>query len=430
MTQRPGMAIGIDIGTSGVRAVAMDAAGRIAATAAARLADITDDHRDPQAWRIAFERTLDALLAAVDPAAVGCLCVDGTSGTVLAVDASGWPMAEPLMYHDPVRDADVLTLIARLAPRESAAHGATSGLAKALVFARLPGVAHVMHQADWIASQLSGRLDLTDENNALKTGYDPLRREWPEWVAATGIKPGLLPQVLPAGARMGSVSKTAAKRFGLTETATVMAGTTDGCASFLATGASRPGEGVTALGSTLTVKVLSREPLFAPEFGLYSHRLGDMWLAGGASNTGGNVLRHFFDEARLAELTELIDPATDLGLDFYPLLQAGERFPINDPDLAPRMEPRPGKDHHFLQALLEGMAGIEALAYQRLGVLGAPDLVSIRTVGGGARSAAWRAIRQRKIGVPLLQARSDEAAAGTALLALGAFTTTGEDTGR
>ncbi|MCX6875633.1 MAG: FGGY-family carbohydrate kinase [Verrucomicrobia bacterium] len=423
MTQRPGIAIGIDVGTSGVRAVAMEASGRITATAATRLADITADHRDPQAWRIAFERTLEQVLAALDPAAVACLCVDGTSGTLLAVDASGRPLADPLMYHDPVRDADVLTKISRLAPRESAAHGATSGLAKALVLARLPGVAQVMHQADWIASHLSGRLDLTDENNALKTGYDPVRREWPEWIAATGIKPGLLPRVLPAGARMGAVSKAAAKRFGLAETAAVMAGTTDGCASFLATGATRPGEGVTALGSTLTVKLLSREPLFAPQFGLYSHRLGDLWLAGGASNTGGNVLRHFFDDARLAELTDLIDPASELGLHYYPLLKAGERFPINDPDLAPRMVPRPDQDHHFLQAMLEGMAEVEALAYQRLGELGAPALVSIRTVGGGARSAAWRGIRQRTLGVPLLEARSDEAAAGTARLALGFFTT-------
>jgi hypothetical protein len=422
MTQRQGLAIGIDVGTSGVRAVAMDATGRIAAQAATPLADITADHRDPHGWRTAFERTLDQVLAAVDPAAVTRLCVDGTSGTVLAVDASGRPLAEPLMYNDPVRDADILTVIARLAPRASAAHGATSGLAKALLFARLPGVAHVLHQADWIASHLSGRLDLSDENNALKTGYDPLQRVWPEWIAATGIKRELLPRVLPTGATMGPVSPAVVKRFGFCATAAVMAGTTDGCASFLATGASRPGEGVTALGSTLTVKMLSRAPLFAPEFGLYSHRIGNMWLAGGASNTGGSVLRHFFDDARLVELTELIDPATDMGLDYYPLVQAGERFPVNDPDLAPRLEPRPAEDHHFLQAMLEGMAGIEALAYQRLGELGAPELLSIRTVGGGARSAVWSAIRQRRIAVPLLQARTDEAAAGTALLALGTFT--------
>ncbi len=422
MTDR-GLAIGIDVGTSGVRAVAMDPSGRIAANAATRLADITNDHRDPEGWRIAFERTLEIVLEEVDRAEVSSLCVDGTSGTVLAVDADGRPLAEPLMYNDAVADADILAVIARLAPRASAAHGATSGLAKAMVFSRLPGVSRVVHQADWIAGQLSGRFDLSDENNALKSGYDPVKREWPGWIAETGMKPGLLPRVLPAGARMAAVGPAAARRFGLTESAAVMAGTTDGCASFLATGASRPGEAVTALGSTLTVKILSREPLFAPEFGLYSHRIGDMWLAGGASNTGGNVLRHFFDDARLAELTALIDPGTDPGLDFYPLLKPGERFPINDPNLNPRMEPRPAHDHRFLQALLEGMAGIEALAYQRLGGLGAPALTSIRTVGGGAGNPAWSWIRQRRMTVPFPAARSEEAAAGTALLALGAFST-------
>ena len=61
---------------------------------------------------------LDQVLGAVDPAAVTRLCVDGTSGTVLAVDASGQPLAEPLMYDDPVRDAGILALIARLAPRD------------------------------------------------------------------------------------------------------------------------------------------------------------------------------------------------------------------------------------------------------------------------------------------------------------------------
>ncbi len=427
--KKSNLAIGIDVGTSGVRAVAMDASGRIVANAATRLADITNNHRDPQGWRIAFERTLDQVLEEVNRADVSWLCVDGTSGTVLAIDANGQPLAEPLMYSDAVPDAEILSLIARLAPRESAAHGATSGLGKALMFSSLPGVAHVLHQADWIAGQLTGRFDLTDENNALKTGYDPVKREWPAWISETGMKPGLLPHVLPAGARMAAVSPAAVMRFGLTESATIIAGTTDGCASFLATGASQPGEAVTALGSTLTVKILSSEPLFAPEFGLYSHRIGNMWLAGGASNTGGNVLRHFFDDAQLVELTTLINPESDLGLDFYPLLKPGERFPINDPNMSPCMEPRPDSDHQFLQALLEGMAGIEALAYQRLGELGAPALSSIRTVGGGSGNPVWSRIRQRKMAVPFPEARSEEAAAGTALLALGTFSM-GDETKR
>ncbi|RVC71805.1 carbohydrate kinase, partial [Mesorhizobium sp. M4A.F.Ca.ET.022.05.2.1] len=56
--------------------------------------------------------------------------------------------------------------------------------------------------------------------------------------------------------------------------------------------------------------------------------------------------------------------------------------------------------------------------YRRLAELGSPKLTSVRSVGGGAANAAWTAIRQRKLGVDFVPALSDEAAAGTARLAL------------
>ena len=110
-------------------------------------------------------------------------------------------------------------------------------------------------------------------------------------------------------------------------------------------------------------------------------------------------------------------PETPTGLDFYPLPAPGERFPINDPALAPRISPRPTGDAVFLQALLEGIAAVEALGYRRLAELGAPALRSVRTVGGGARNAAWTRIRERLLGVPLREPLSAEAAVGSALIA-------------
>lgn len=80
-----------------------------------------------------------------------------------------------------------------------------------------------------------------------------------------------------------------------------------------------------------------------------SHRLGDAWLVGGASNTGGAVLRRFFNDAQLAELTPRMDASRPTGLDYYPLTAPGERFPVNDPGLQPRLEPMPADDAVFLQ---------------------------------------------------------------------------------
>jgi sugar (pentulose or hexulose) kinase len=410
--------LGIDLGTSGARAVLMDARGDVVAQAGRRLADLGDDPRDPGLWWQAVSDALDRTLAEVDRDRVRALAVDGTSGTLLAIDPQGRPLARPLMYSDKVDDAGVLEAIAARAPAESAAHGATSGLAKLIVLQRAATPWKVVHQADWVAGRLSGRFDVSDENNALKTGYDPVSRRWPEWIRETGADMALLPDVAVPGQATGTISAEAAARFGLGPQTIVAAGTTDGCASFLATGASAIGDGVSALGSTLTVKLMSPEPIFAPAYGIYSHRMGDLWLAGGASNTGGLVLAAHFASDRIARLSQEIDPETSTGLDYYPLNGPGERFPIADPALAPRMTPRPDDDATFLKAMLEGIAGIEELAYRRLAELGGPALGSLRSVGGGAANPAWTHIRQRLLGVPFLQPKSEEAAAGAARLAM------------
>ncbi|WP_137930689.1 FGGY-family carbohydrate kinase [Mesorhizobium comanense] len=412
------LVVGIDIGTSGARAVAMRQDFSIAGQAAVRLDRFGQNPREPLIWWQAVQAALAELLTGIDRTAVRAVAVDGTSGTLLPVDSDGRPLAEPLMYNDKVDDADILAIIAREAPEASAAHGATSGLAKALRFQHLPGISRMLHQADWIAGNLSGRFDVSDENNALKTGYDVEARHWPDWIAATGMRMDLLPRIVEPGDVTGPLSATVADLFGLSRDVAVVAGTTDGCASFLATGAAAVGDGVTALGSSLTIKILSDRPISAPRFGIYSHRLGDMWLAGGASNSGGKVLAQHFPLARIIELSAAIDPTTETGLDYYPLGTPGERFPIADPALPPRLSPRPASDADYLKAMLEGMASIEALGYGRLAELGAPALTSVRSVGGGAANPAWTAIRQRKLGVAFLPALSDEAAAGTARLAL------------
>jgi sugar (pentulose or hexulose) kinase len=412
------LVIGIDIGTSGARAVAMRPDFSIAGQSAVRLDRFGQNPRAPSTWWQAVQAALTELLSGIDRTAVRAIAVDGTSGTLLPVDAAGRPLTEPLMYNDKVDDADILAAVAREAPDASAAHGATSGLAKALLFQHLPGIAAVLHQADWIAANFSGRFDVSDENNALKTGYDVEARRWPDWIAATGMRVDLLPHVVEPGDVTGTLTAAAAELFGLPRDVVVVAGTTDGCASFLATGATTAGDGVTALGSSLTIKILSDRPISAPRFGIYSHRLGDTWLAGGASNSGGKVLAQYFPLARIIELSAAIDPTTQTGLDYYPLGASGERFPIADPTLPPRLSPRPADDADYLKAMFEGMAAIEALGYRRLAELGAPALTSVRSVGGGAANPAWTDIRRRKLGVDFLPTLSDEAAAGTARLAL------------
>ena len=178
---------------------------------------------------------------------------------------------------------------------------------------------------------------------------------------------------------LGPLHPDTAALLGLPPETQVRAGTTDGVAAFLAAGAHAPGHGVTSLGSTLVLKLVSDRPVFSPAHGVYSHRLGDLWLTGGASNSGGAVLAQYFSADELRALTPLLKPDVPTGLDYYPLPGTGERFPVNDPALAPRLSPRPADRVVFLQGLLEGIARIEARGYELLTELGAPRLTALWT---------------------------------------------------
>jgi D-ribulokinase len=418
------LVLGVDLGTSGVRCCAVDESGHLVGMAAVPMAPPRQlgatVEQDPAVWWEATVMAIRSLGQSLDLAAIRRIAIDGTSGTLLLIDANGCPRSPGLMYND-ARSVTAAACIKAVAPSESGAYGASAALAKLLHLMSgnvTPDVRHAVHQADWIAGRLVGRFGVSDENNALKLGYDPMAREWPQWLDALGVSRRLLPTVLMPGSLLGLLNRSSAGELGLTPGIEVRLGTTDGVAAFLATRATTLGDAVTSLGSTLVVKLLSDRPLFAPAQGVYSHRLGDRWLAGGASNSGGAALLVHFTPERIAELTAQLQPNHPTGLDYYPLPAPGERFPIADPALPPRVSPRPQDDTEFFQGLLEGIAGIEALAYGRLRDLGAPPLRRVITIGGGARNSSWQVIRERRLGVPVTVAECEEPAYGTALLAL------------
>jgi sugar (pentulose or hexulose) kinase len=414
--------LGIDFGTSGCRSCVIDTAGEIqAGTRTALPAPERNGsavEQDPALWWSALAENLDALATQVPMAAIEAIGLDGTSSTLLCCDAAGIPLAPALMYND-ARATAAARQIAASAPQDSAAHGPSSSLAK-LLWQRGTragkAATHALHQADWLLGRLSGRYGISDENNALKLGYDIVNRCWPDWLAALDIPQALLPDVVPAGQAIGTPDAAACARWGFTPQTCIVSGTTDSTASFIATGA-QPGEAVTSLGSTLVLKVLADRPVFEPAYGVYSHRLGDRWLVGGASNSGGAVLKQYFSDADIARLTTQLQPDTPTGLDYYPLVSPGERFPVNDPRLAPRLAPRPADDAVFFQGILEGIARIELEGYRRLAALGTPWPERILTTGGGAANRGWCRLRAALLGVPVVAASHQAAAYGSALLA-------------
>lgn len=427
--------LGIDLGTSGCRIIAIDThctiQGQSSRVLPAPLRNGDAVEQDPQLWWSAVQETLHDLLNSMsekNAERIRAIAVDGTSATLLLTDDAGRPLCPALMYHD-ARSTHQAAQIKRIAPPESGAHGATSALAKLLYLHQqfVPEYIkatprHAVHQADWVMGQFSGHFGISDENNALKLGYDAVKREWPTWLDNLGINKKLLPEVLPPGTPIGTITTQIQREFGLSPGTQVVTGTTDSTAAFLATGAHSTGEAVTSLGSTLVIKIISPKPIFAPTYGIYSHRLGDLWLAGGASNSGGAVLLQYFTQDQLTAMTPQLQPAQATDLDYYPLRVPGERFPVCDSTFAPRLTPRPADDLQFFQGMLEGIARIEQQGYHRLVESGAPYPTVIYTAGSGARNRAWQEIRQRMLNnVPIHTAKQQDAAYGAALLAKGVF---------
>jgi len=448
--------LGVDIGTSGVRGCIVKksfSSSRVTETIiceeAVEMPSATKDinnsiSQDASIWLNAVNQLFIRLATNFQLDTITHLVLDATSSTVLLTDQAGNPLSKALMYNDAqsIGHATKISEKIKLSKEFSGAQGASSTLAKVMtLLEQNKDINHpvISHQIDFINHYLCGAINITDENNALKLGYNSIHQAWPNWVKSILTTKNdciQLPTVVKPGSLLGKILPDIAKQFGFKENLKVMAGTTDSIAGFLAAGAMQPGDSVSSLGSTLAIKAVSEKPIFNNKYGLYSHRLGDFWLVGGASNSGGRVVLDFYSVDELKELTAKISaqqieqylktnpPA------FYPLRQVGERFPIADSNLKPILPNKPTclfshingsesclRQHTlFLLNILFGITHIEKLAYSKLSELGLVELKRVFTVGGGAKNQPWMKLRELQLNAELSIAKHTQAAYGVTKL--------------
>lgn len=417
----PALALGVDFGTSGVRLALVNRAGD---TLHEQATPYPGPFEHPEAWRQGFLQLLLQVPLELKQQ-IRVLALAGTSGTLLLCREDGTLLSDGLDQALPYHQAcagqlpEVRRLLGGAGPHPAAQ--ASGSLARALALLdracelATPGPFLIRHQADWLMGWLLGCWHWGEEGNNLRLGWDLASQAWLGSLAQAPWS-SALPQIVPSGSVLGPVAPEVAGDLGLSPECQVVAGTTDANAAVLAADPA-PEEGITVLGSTLVLKQFVPEPIQGA--GLSCHRVNGRWLVGGASNTGAALLSRYFNSTMLEELSRQMDPEVGTGLQLRPLLGRGERFPVEDPHLEPILEPRPVSDARFLQALLEGITTIEQQGWQRLLELGAPPIRRIITLGGGARNAQWRRLRQRVLGLPILNRPNLSAARGMALLAQG-----------
>ncbi|MEO8851391.1 MAG: FGGY family carbohydrate kinase [Allobranchiibius sp.] len=424
---------GIDVGTQGVRASVVSAAG---VTLGAGAAPITSDHRDgrrhgqdPQQWWSALCSAVRDALAESGQVQITAVAIDATSGTVLVEHADGSPAGPALMYddtraHEFAERAQVTgeQLWSSLGYRIQPAWA----LPKIMWLqdaGALSSGDRVVHQSDHLVRRLVGSVVPTDTSHALKTGVDLGAAQWPTQIfEQLDIPLSILPEVALPATEVGTVSARAASETGLTKGAAVRLGMTDGCAAQIAAGALSDGHWSSALGTTLVVKGSTKELVLDPTGAVYCHRHPDGgWLPGGASSSGAGALRDAFTGGQ--DLDALTERAADLGViggATYPLVGSGERFPFVAPDATGFISDRADSDAAKFAAICQGIAYVERLSYDVLASLGADTSGPVSFTGGPTRNDWWNQLRCDLLGRPAQVPRQPHPSTGMAMLAAAA----------
>ncbi|WP_217602194.1 FGGY-family carbohydrate kinase [Chitinophaga sp. GbtcB8] len=423
--------IGIDVGTQGARVVLMDATGQLLGNREEHfpLSGNMREEQSPAGWWDACLACLHGLLRepSLQPyrQQIRAIAVTSTSGTIIPINHQRQPLHNAIMYSDGRQAAAGKICHAaamRYHPQGYTSFNTSSGLSKMLWFVQqYPGQVKALykfiHAADYITGQLSGCFDITDQTNALKSGYDVQAYGWPAYLwEQLPLQQSWLPEVVAAGTPLGRIRPDLAALFDLPEEVIVVAGMTDGCASQIAAGAVKPGEWNTTIGTTLVVKGVTTRFINDPSGALYCHRHPEgYWMPGGASNTGADWVSKKFpgDLSLLNEQALSLIPTGHLS---WPLLQQGERFPFMAPQ-ARGFEPPELSDPESYTAGMEGVAFIERYAYDMIRQLSGEPVEKVYTAGGASNSHAWLTIRSNVLNLPIIKMKQMSGAAGAAILA-------------
>lgn len=423
--------LGIDLGTQGVRVMALNEHGQLLASASStfEFPHLRQEQPVDEWWRLVREnlshvaeqlRSQDALRL------VKALSVTSTSGTIIPLDDEYQPLHAAIMYSDDRSSHQALRC--KEAASESASgvykdFNTASGLSKICWFLdnypdKAEKVSLWAHAADYIVGRLNGIWRISDFTSVLKTGYDLHNFLWPDFLQSKlALQREWFPDVVPSTTRLGRLSRAVAEETGLPLDVVVVAGMTDGCASQIAAGAVQLGSWNTTIGTTLVVKGVSRVKLDDPDGTFYNHRHPQgYWMPGGASNTGADWVRADYPEHELEQLNNAASRLAPTRLLNWPLRQQGERFPFVAPQ-AKGFGPLAVSPELRYTSGLEGVAYIERMAYDRVKDLTGQRPTRVYTAGGATRSRPWMQIRSNVLGVSIVTMKHTEAAVGAAIVA-------------
>jgi len=431
------MFLGIDLGTSSVKAVVLDRGHQVVASGTAPL--VVDQpkalwrEQDPQAWWHACDEAVRQALAglAATGRSLGDVAGIGLTGQMhgaTLLDAQGQALRPAILWNDG-RSADECAVLERKVPRSREITGnmMMPGFTapKLLWVARhepkiFERVRHVLLPKDWLRWRLTGEF-ATDMSDAAGTLWlDVAGRDWSdELLAACNLSRAHMPSLHEGLEATGTLRTDLAQHWGL-RPIPVAAGASDNAAGALGAGVFRPGDAMLSLGTSGVVFVATREFVANPAQAVHSfcHALPQTWHLMSVMLSAASCLD--FTAALLGEpdVERLLAEAEARGLRsstplFLPYLN-GERTPHNNPHAEAVYfglnagTVRADLVNATLEGVCHGLAqGITAL--QATGV----GLEQVSLIGGGSRSGYWAQMLADATGLEVL--RREDSAVGPAL---------------
>lgn len=407
------MHIGIDLGTSGIKAVLIEDLSRVVAVAAEPVAvnrpKVGYSEQDADLWVSTVYACLDRLAASAprEMAAVRGIGLSGQMLAALILDGDLKPLRPAMLWNDQRALAECAELLAAVPDIGRRTNGTPDpGItAPKLMWLRkhepalMDRARMLLLTKDYVRLALTGEV-ATEPSDAGGTQLlDVATGQWdPALCAAVGWDPGCLPPVLPSWAEAGRLTPALLARWGITGPVSVAAGAGDNMGSTLGAGGARPGDAVLTIGTSGVACIVDAAFHPGPERAILTsaHVVPDVYLSMGVVMSAtasldwvgqltGRTVPDLDAEATAFVAAE--GPAT--APLFLPCL-TGIRTPLNRPDMTGRIT---GLHPGVTPAML-AYATMEGVAFQFADCIAAQKEVGVRperftVVGGGTRSALW-----------------------------------------
>jgi xylulokinase len=439
--------LGLDIGTSGVKAILVSAEGDVVASATTPLTLSTPQpgwaEQNPDDWWQATLESIRGVLGERPNADVAAVGISGQMHSSVFLDGTGRVVRPALLWCDGRTTAECAEITRRAGGeeklREWVRNPALEGftLPKVLwlrnhepeAYAR---VATVLLAKDFIRYRLTGVLACEPSDASGSLMFDPARLRWSaEILAATDVPRTLLPDVGDSAEPLGRVTATVAQATGLPAGIPVVGGGADNACGAAGVGVVTPGEAVASWGTSGTVLAPTAQPIVDPGLRAHTfcHVAPGVWYVMGVVLSAGGAFAWYRDQLarELADTpgadTVLDDEAASVpagaeGVTFLPYLQ-GERTPHRDASMRAAFVglSLAHTRAHLTRAVLEGIAFALRDSLSILEELGLSPGHLLLT-GGGAKSAFIRRLQADVYGVPVSTVNREEGPAyGAALLA-------------